>query len=446
MTETVVRPAIAEVAVRAHGGTRPCARDSPAARDAAAELAALSAKITALTPADDPRPFAATIDRMVREGECFALLRAEGRSLEFDSAAVLKKFWNDGGHLWMQQVLEYEGTSDVARHAWIPPTPRKLLRLETSPGHRLASLMLCARGDKACGVESRPWRERAETYFRTVDVLDRMRTLGPLRAPEGEACVVRAQAKPPAQRYSEWHACFEEHVDRYSVFPVGEFRAPREGWLVVRGRRGHYEFCDEVRAYDLATGAAFVTRSCSGLVLADHGVDGAKTDAARKAAVQVGRVPVETLREAMWMIALADEVQHGVALGANGWPIPRSIDVAIPHGGSLAPPPRALSGGSNQSSLAWSWTLRGASVASGELTWPGDMNFVARDHAVNLLAIAELGMVEGCPPAQLPDLRTLVPAEPGVSEIDAAPASVRRVQDGLVVALGRLRTTAVCAP
>lgn len=438
-------PAAPAVVTTSGAGIRPCAPDSPAARRAAAEIAGLSADIQALAPDGDPRSLAESISRVVREGECFALLRAEGRSFVFDSSAAIKKFWTDGGRAWMQQVLDYSGTGEWDRHAWLPPTPRKRLHRDTSPGHPLASLVLCPRDDPRCGAETRPWRRRAEAYFVTVDILDRLRSRGAPHRAEGEACAARAKAKPPALRFAGWHACFQEEEDRYSIFPVGEFQAPREGWLVVRGRRGHYEFCDEVRAYDLATGAAFVARSCSGLALGDGGVDAKKTDAARKLAVQVGRVPVETLREAMWMISLVDEVQHHVALSGSGWPIPRSIDIVLPDGANLERPPLAERGGSNQTSLAWSWTLRGASVVRGELSWPGDMNYVARDHAVNLLDIAELGLVEGCPPAQLPDLVKLVPPEPGVSEIDAEPAAVRRVQKDLLGALTKLRRTPACA-
>jgi hypothetical protein len=39
----------------------------------------------------------------------------------------------------------------------------------------------------------------------------------------------------------------------------------------------------------------------------------------------------------------------------------------------------------------------------------------------------------------------LVPPAPRVLEIDAEPAAVRRVQDDLLVALGRLRRTLACA-
>jgi hypothetical protein len=60
--------------------------------------------------------------------------------------------------------------------------------------------------------------------------------------------------------------------------------------IVIRGRRGHYDFCDELGAYDMETGAAYVAKSCSGLHLrTDGSVDFEGTNAARKAAVVAGR-------------------------------------------------------------------------------------------------------------------------------------------------------------
>lgn len=50
-----------------------------------------------------------------------------------------------------------------------------------------------------------------------------------------------------------------------------ELRAPSHGWFILRGRRGHYRFSDEVRAYDLATGAAYVARSEAALALGGVG-------------------------------------------------------------------------------------------------------------------------------------------------------------------------------
>ncbi len=109
------------------------------------------------------------------------------------------------------------------------------------------------------------------------------------------------------------------------ALPLGRFRAPDRGWLVIRGRRGHYEFCDELRAYDVETGAAYVAKSCSGLHLRPGGsVDFEATNASRKAAVEAGRVDVANLREAVWMILLAPQAQEGY-LSADYFSLPKGM-------------------------------------------------------------------------------------------------------------------------
>lgn len=60
------------------------------------------------------------------------------------------------------------------------------------------------------------------------------------------------------------------------------------------------------------------------------------------------------------------------------------------------------------------WAADGESVTvdAGELTWPTDYNDGAREHAVNLLDIAEAGFVAGCAPARLPHSRELIGKPP----------------------------------
>ena len=51
--------------------------------------------------------------------------------------------------------------------------------------------------------------------------------------------------------------------------PIGRMAAPTRGWFIIRGRRGHHAFCDEVRVFDLSKGSVYGTQSCSGLALTD---------------------------------------------------------------------------------------------------------------------------------------------------------------------------------
>nr|WP_128798116.1 hypothetical protein [Corallococcus coralloides] len=60
-----------------------------------------------------------------------------------------------------------------------------------------------------------------------------------------------------------------------SQLELGRIRAPMDGWLVIRGRRGHYSFCDQLDAFHLGTGTLYRSSSCSGLALKSDGrVDG----------------------------------------------------------------------------------------------------------------------------------------------------------------------------
>ena len=94
---------------------------------------------------------------------------------------------------------------------------------------------------------------------------------------------------------------------------------------MIRGRRGHYEFCDELGVYDLETGAAYLAKSCSALHLRPGGrVNFEATNAARKAVVEAGRVNVANLREAVWMILLAPQAEE-VFLSADYFPIPKGV-------------------------------------------------------------------------------------------------------------------------
>ena len=422
---------------------RPCPADSRAYQAARDELAAIEPAIAALPPDGDPGPLTQRINRLIADNPCFALLIPD-RRLKFTGTRALREFWAAGGGSWLAQVLHFSGPEDQ-RHAWLPPTVRKPLTRETHPNHPLVDLLLCAEADPTCGAETEPWRRRALTFFRMFDQLRALRRAGKPPADVRADCEARALAEPVADRFLAWHACFAADARPHTMLPLGSFRAPHDGWLIVRGRRGHYNFCDELRAYDLATGAAYIARSCSGLVLTDGGgVDRATTDAARKPGVTVGRLHIDALREAAWMTLLAAEVQHDVLPQGHGWHIPASIPILVPVDRPLRGGSGSSSRSSDQTTLTWSWAHAGRRVAAGTLTWPDDHNDAARQHAVHLLDIAEAGLSEGCAPARLPDLSRLTTRAPRVSPIDAAPDSVSRVQSELLTALTRLQSAPIC--
>jgi hypothetical protein len=76
------------------------------------------------------------------------------------------------------------------------------------------------------------------------------------------------------------------------------------------GAAAHYDFCDTTTAYNLAIGAAFISESCSALALRRNGdVDFDATNRARVERLKTGTVPVQNLREAVWMMLFRGEAE-----------------------------------------------------------------------------------------------------------------------------------------
>ncbi|MCU0683714.1 MAG: hypothetical protein MUF34_15980, partial [Polyangiaceae bacterium] len=413
-----------------------CAPGTPELKAAEAKLTELDALMQRLRPADDPEPALAALRAALAEG-CFRISAGDEPTLEADSGHALKAWWNEaGGRSWMEHYLELKVPPDDQGNpsSVIAPTIRSTLTRETRPGHPLAAL-LCGVGDEACAAETAGFRERAEYAFRRSAEAKRARWLDSDREsppPESiETCLAKATKPPPDERYAAWRECLRSASRATTRLPLGAMRAPRRGWLLVRGRRGHYAFCDEVRAYDLATGAAYAAHSCSGLALRQDGsVDGRRTDAARRDETSAGRVSVEALREAVWMALFAPEAQPDVE-EYWGFAIPKGVEPKAPEDGLLRGLGMSVRVSSSQTTLSWSYVVDGTSIAANTLTWPEDDNDPAREHAVRLLRFAESTLQPGCPSAALPPL-DFGGATPGVSSLDAKPSSLRAVERDLV--------------
>ena len=204
--------------------------------------------------------------------------------------------------------------------------------------------------------------------------------------------------------------------------PLGRFKAPQAGWLIVSGRRGHYSFCVTTNVYDLATGAAFVHESCSDLHLVQGwDVDRAATDASRIEHVRSGTISIDNLREALLMMLLQEETEK-VQINAEWYPLPDGItpEVIARRRGSDAFTFDGATITTAQTILAWRWVPPTGSSLTGEVIWPRSY-YAKEDHAAALLDIAELTMVESCVPS-----RVLTPSVLGrpamrVHALDAPP-------------------------
>jgi hypothetical protein len=261
-----------------------------------------------------------------------------------------------------------------------------------------------------------------------------------------------ARRKPARSRYKAWRVCLASNPGArnvQTVLPLGRIRAPTDGWLVIRGRRGHYDFCDQLDAYHLATGTTYRSSSCSGLALKSDGkVDGVATNAARQSSVRVGRVSPERIRELLWMLLMEPEVNDRVQVEAVRVPVPKGLRVEWPttEDGILGGVVGGVFGGSTaQTRLGWKWfPPEGTEPLSDTFTYPYSWA-AGEDHSNVLMTEAEATFQDGCPALPVPVRELDFTREPGVNRVDA-PEGVSNVQDARVEALLAWKPPAACVP
>ncbi|MBN8610963.1 MAG: hypothetical protein J0L92_10290 [Deltaproteobacteria bacterium] len=412
-----------------------CAAEGAESRAALASLRALEELV------DDPTASVETVADRYRElvaSPCFVSM-GDGEA-PLASRAAMYVWWHEGGQDWLWHFAHGRGAG--AFDVRLPPSPRPTLSLESSPTDHPLRALLCSEVDAACGLETAGWALRAAEAFEAHAARDRERER--MQAAEADAdqdviaeatqegriaqCARAVNDVPSAERFPRWRACVSAARDQTSVLPVGRIHAPTRGWLVLRGRRGHYAYCDELRAYDLATGAAHLASRCGRLL---GGVP------QETLTVTSGRVPIDALREAAWMLLLADLVdRHHVS----------SLEVSVPANVPSRWDPNVLAaqgrgsgwGSSAQTRLDWAWAEGSRVLARGTLTWP-DSDRAAESHAASLVRIAEAALAPGCAPAILPRGLALGTDTLGVSPVDADAETLRRTADALEVALRAAR-------
>jgi hypothetical protein len=390
--------------------------DACAPEDARRELARVDALIRGLRPGDDVGAANRALQALLA-GPCFTLSEESAR-LPAPSALSLRTFWESGGEWWARSYLDRRASAGPGTQLVVPPDARPSLTAE-SRSERVPLDVLCPAADETCGAETRGWRLRAERFLRMAYSAHGGRKPG--QAAPAAACWEEARQKPEAQRYAEWRVCLEGARPLVPVLPLGSFRAPARGWWTLTGARAtQARSCNELRAYHLETGAAFIAQSCADEVLDGRGVrDAAASEATRRLQVSAGRLPVESLREFAWMAVLASQVKLA-QLEAAAYPLPDGLAPRWPRGmGYGAGAPGAFWGRQNTTTLAWGWFADGP-LAQGRLTWPPADHPTGEAYAAHLLQAVEGAFLEGCPPARVPS---------GVLPPDAPPE--------LAAALGR---------
>jgi hypothetical protein len=397
--------------------------------------------ITALADHDDARPVVEQLRGLLDE-PCFRFLKNTAPMPDFGSAVALKVWWRQGGDIWIRSAI-----LPSAGQITLPPVARKVLALEGNEGHPFASL-LCRAKDPVCGRETTGWMQRAEDLLGAPRIYEELFPESYGRGAQEkrvQSCAL-LQGESPAAQYVAWRACIEKARSvRDYLPPLGRFRPPTQGWLVVRGRRGHYNYCDELAAYDLATGAAFRARRCGDIGIGPP-VDAEAADRRRtgkaKVTVERGRLPVDNLREAVLLVFLWREIQRNVADHSDTVTLPPGIALAPLPQGILVPRPPSDIRSSADTTLSWEWFQGGSLRASNKLVH-GPRS--GRGYPAWLLWVAEEGLLPGCPPAPLP-AGLLGRGAPigGVAFIDAS----REQLDAAETALARALTeqgTAPCA-
>lgn len=382
-----------------------CLPGSEEVRRAESEITRVGAMIAGLAPDASPKPAQDSLAKLFSL-PCLQLAQDDAPSLDADSGLALAHWWKErGGEWWLRHYLELSKprTPSSFPTSVVAPTIRRALTAETKKRHPLAHL-LCPIADPTCGRETAGWRLRADEALSSFAERHRAKWLDGDQSstppPSIDTCRAQAAAGAPEERYGAWRSCLARAREPRAYLPLGVVKAPSSGWLLSKGRRGHYAFCDEVRAYDLATGSAYVARSCSGLALrSDGSVDGAKTDAARNDDAFAGTLAVDALREAAWMTVLSGEVQENV-VDAWGFALPEGVEPR--SASSFAGLGLSFSTSSAQTTLAWSYVPERRSVLTGTLTWPEDYNHAGRAHAASLLKVAEASLSKGCPKAPPP--------------------------------------------
>lgn len=342
----------------------PCT-EGPELDEALAELRSVDAAIDQLPISADPRPLAKRLESLYRR-RCFDVGEVALDAERIDSALTLQEFWKDA----RTELFERLAWGKADEHfLWALPSLRHALTIDVAPQHPLRPL-LCPSDPKNCGIETAGWAKRAENALSLRAELRHGRQTH-------EPCTGRMS-------FIDFSQCIQRSALTHEALPLGRFRAPTDGWLLLRGpnivmdcsaQLGSAGVGARLRAYDLATGSAWSAQSCGG-----------------NAVARSGTLPVASLREAAWMIFLAgtvDEIQQG-----GRQQIPPEVAIMSPtvrvreRGG--------MRRGQTSRHVVWQWVRGNSTAASGVL----DRVLASEDHATELLEIAEASFVDG--PARTP--------------------------------------------
>jgi hypothetical protein len=434
----VGRPVLPELAREKRELIHPCRIDGPEHAAASAEVARIDAAIGALPVDGDLTTIIEALSQLGKS-PCFDIggrfTFDEGEDERPDSALSLRDSWGAGKE-FIESYLNLAGAPGAdGTRLWIRPRFRRTWSRESAAGDPRRPL-LCSVLDTACIDSTSAFRLRAEGWLE-LDA-ERARLARGGDALRTRSCRDGLEGLPPDARLGAWLDCLESERDEHLTLPLVGPGRPQQGWLLLSGRRGHYEFCDEVRAYDLTSGAAYDVGSCSHLSLGSGGVVNQRaTDSARTLQTRFGSIPPLALQEALWFLLVAPELRPSA--NSFGISVPRGTrPVRYVSANSQAISMEPVCTSSGDTSISWKYVLHGAVAASGELTWPGcDWN-PRNKYAVQLVRVAESMFEPGCPGAPAPEVLTQIDLELVPDGVDVDAASARQASDQIAEVWKRL--------
>ncbi len=375
-------------------GAELCAAGSDALSDARARYDALEMLVPRLDAAAPPSAFVSQV-KALYEHECLAVARGDQPGLDFEVATGIeaKIYWEAGLDMWLRAYLDFSDGADNT--VWLLPSQPSVVTPLTRPGDRLAPWMCSADPEDPCAKRVAAWRSRAQRTFELFKYGG---------GPDRVNCDPAENEGPEEDAYARWRACESKALRRHASLPVGGLGAIEDGWVVVYGRRGHYQYCDAVTALDLSSGSHYRFADCDHRPELD-GIAAAGGIPAASIEVETGNISLELLREFAWVALSVRYIQRSAVTET-------ALGRQLPDGLRMARPPAPLSasglglwgrGSSGHTTLGWLWT-RGSSKtpAHGELSWPDGLSDPADDHAVRLLDFAEQRSVPGCAAKKLP--------------------------------------------
>jgi hypothetical protein len=317
--------------------------------------------------------------------KCFAMSAENARWFDTKSVAAFRRWWKDGGELWIRSYLHLG--KGAGAEVILPPDVGASLDTDTSEGGPLSKgvrSLLCPSKELSCGAETRSYRRRFEIFNRKRNETDDRE--------DSEPCVSVAKST----RYPQWRTCLEEHRPLVPSLPVGEMRAPNTGWLILRdsvNARG----CDRARAYDVATGSAYIVERC-GLRGGGMSVAGRNS---HSQTLSTGTVSREALREALWMLLLMSQVSLR-QVDVYSVSLPKGIAPAWPDSEHASTVERSwVAAVSDAVAVSWTWIEGGKSVADGALCKTGCAP--GQEYASALISVFESGLNSEVHPQPLPE-------------------------------------------